>query len=131
MLSFDRAFVTTASVRRRCSALSRWRRSSISDAEIVQLERVGVGGPGHRLSVGSDGGECGATALRRFDAVVTRRHDDAGGEPLDVPFERAGERLVEVVEVEHQPAVGAVEEPEVGQVGVTAEFDPQPARRHA
>ena len=33
-------------------------------------------------------------------------HDEARGEPQDVPLERAVERLVEVVDVEHEVALG-------------------------
>jgi hypothetical protein len=42
---------------------------------------------------------------------------------FDVPLERSGQRLVEVVDAEHQPPVGRGEPTEVGEVGVTAELD--------
>jgi hypothetical protein len=40
------------------------------------------------------------------EAVVAAGHDQAGGQPLDVPFEGARQGLVEVVEVEDQAALG-------------------------
>ena len=41
---------------------------------------------------------------------------------LDVPLERSGQGLVEVVEVEHQPPVRGGEHPEVGHVRVPAQL---------
>ena len=52
----------------------------------------------------------------------------AGGQALEVPFPGAREGLVEVVDVEHQRALGRGEEPEVGQVGIAADLGPQPER---
>ena len=40
------------------------------------------------------------------EAVVAAGHDQAGRQPLDVPLPRPRQRLVEVVDVEHQPALG-------------------------
>ena len=54
------------------------------------------------------------------EAVVAAGDREAGGQPLDVPLPRAGERLVEVVDVEDQPALGRGEHAEVGQVRVAA-----------
>ena len=47
---------------------------------------------------------------------------DARGQALDVPLERAGKRLVEVVEVEDEVALGRREAAEVREMGVTAEL---------
>ena len=57
--------------------------------------------------------------------------DEARGEPLHVPLERAGEGLVEVVEVEHERPLWRAVDAELGQVRVTAQLDPQvgPGRR--
>ena len=49
----------------------------------------------------------------------------AGREPFHVPLERAGQGLVEVVEVEDQARSGEANSAEVGQVGVAAQLDPQ------
>ncbi len=58
----------------------------------------------------------------RADAepVVPGRDRHAGGEPLHIPVERGGQRLVEVVHVEHQPPVRRCEHAEVQQVRVSA-----------
>ena len=63
------------------------------------------------------------------EADVAPGDGQARREPLDVPLEGAGQGLVEVVEVEHEAAVGRGEDAEVGQVGVAAELRPQPRVR--
>ena len=63
------------------------------------------------------------------EAVVPCGHRDARGQPLDVPLERAGQRLVEVVHVEHQPPVQRAEHAEVEQVRVAAQLHPDVAGR--
>ena len=63
------------------------------------------------------------------EAVVARGDQDARGEPLDVPLPRAGQRLVEVVDVEHQAPLGRGEHAEVGQVRVPAALHPQAGAR--
>jgi hypothetical protein len=45
-----------------------------------------------------------------------------GRHPLDVVFERSGEGLVEVVQIEQQPPLGRGEQPEVRQMSVTAQL---------
>ena len=54
---------------------------------------------------------------------------DAGGEAGDVPLERSRDRLVEVVDVEHEVAFGRREAAEVEQVGVAAQLHAQPGDR--
>ena len=49
----------------------------------------------------------------------------ARGQPLHIPLPRAGQGLVEVVDVEHQLPLGGGEHPEVRQVRVTADLDRQ------
>ncbi len=49
-------------------------------------------------------------------------HGEARRQALHVPFERAGERLVEVVHVEDEPALRSAEQAEVRQVRVTAQL---------
>ena len=56
---------------------------------------------------------------------------EAGHQPLDVPLERAGQRLVEVVEAEHQPPVRGREAAEVRQVRVPAQLHRQAGPRGA
>ena len=60
------------------------------------------------------------------ESVVASRHGQAGGQPLDVPLERAGQGLVEVVDVEDQPPLRRGERAEIGQVRIPAQLHPQP-----
>ena len=62
------------------------------------------------------------------EAVVPPGHGQARGQPLDIPLERAGQRLVEVVEIEDQPPFRRGERAEIGQVRVPAQLHPQPRR---
>ena len=50
---------------------------------------------------------------------------EARHQALDVPLPRPGQRLVEVVDVEHQPPIRGGEAAEVRQVGIAAELDVQ------
>src|SRR5262249_40070739 len=59
------------------------------------------------------------------EPVVPGRYLQAGGQPLDVPLPRAGQGLVEVVDVEEELALGRGIHPEVGQVRVPAGLDGQ------
>ena len=68
-------------------------------------------------------------ALLLVEAAIAPGDGEARGEPLDVPLERAGERLVEVVEAEDELAVGRGEAAEVRQVGVAAELGVEPGAR--
>ena len=62
------------------------------------------------------------------EAVVPSGHGQARRQPLDVPLERAGQGLVEVVDVEDQPPLRRGERAEIGQVRVPAQLHPQPRR---
>src|SRR4029077_14940307 len=53
----------------------------------------------------------------------------ARGQPLDVPFPRAWQRLIEIVDVEDQTSLGRTEDAEVGQVRVAAGLHGQPGYR--
>ena len=59
----------------------------------------------------------------RVEAAVAARDGEARDEPLDVPLERARQRLVEVVDAEDEAPIRRGERAEVGQVGVAAELD--------
>ena len=71
------------------------------------------------------------TAARRLlvEAAIAAGDREARREPLDVPVERPGVRLVEVVDAEHEPSVGRGEGAEVREVRVAAELDVEPAAR--
>ena len=59
------------------------------------------------------------------EPVVPSGHGKARGQPLDIPLERAGQGLVEVVDVEDQAPFRRGERAEVGQVRVPAQLHPQ------
>ena len=65
------------------------------------------------------------------EAPLAARHLEARREALQVPLERAGERLVEVVQVEDEVALGRGEATEVREVRVTAELRRQVGARGA
>ena len=85
----------------------------------------------HRLAVRADGAR--ARPLVRSSSLklaVAAGDLEARREPLHVPLERAGQRLVEVVEVEDERALGRREAAEVREVRVAAELHAR-ARRAA
>ena len=82
----------------------------------------------HRLPVAGDGGQHASRRCLRREPVLPGGDDQAGRQPLDVPLERPGQGLVEVVDVEDQPALGRAEQAEVRQVRVAAHLHGQPGR---
>ncbi len=62
------------------------------------------------------------------EALVAGGNGEAGRQALDVPLERGRERLVEVIDVEDQVAVGRGKHAEVQQVRVTAGLHPDVGR---
>ena len=91
-------------------------------ALVPQVEHQHLGVAGHGRAVGaSDGGGRGHR-LGLTEAVGPRRHHHAGGQALHVPLPGPGQRLVEVVDVEHQVAIRGRVHAEVHQVGVAADL---------
>ena len=80
----------------------------------------------HRGAVALGRGQDDLAAGLGGEPVVPSGHGKARGQPLDVPLERAGQGLVEVVDVEDQPPFRRGERAEVGQVRVPAQLHPQP-----
>ena len=99
-----------------CS-MSRWAYQTSSSGCLAKAHRrtVPLGRRQHDLAAGSNG-----------EPVVPSRHGQAGGQPLDVPLERAGQGLVEVVDVEDQLPLRRGERPEIGQVRISAQLHPKP-----
>ena len=60
------------------------------------------------------------------EPAVPPGHGQARGQPLDVPLERPGQGLIEVVDVEDQPPLRRGERTEIRQVRVPAQLHPQP-----
>ena len=133
MLSLVRALAMPSSSR------LRWRTRELGVEVGPQLVHVGAGVPdvqvghgreaAHREPVAGDRRRDDVAALLGREPVVPRRHLQAGGQPLDIPLPRARQGLVEVVDVEHQAALGGAEDAEVGQVRVTARLHRQPGDR--
>ena len=96
------------------------------EARVPDVEVSHRGELPHRLAVGADRGEDGVAGLLRGEVAVAPGDLKARREALDVPFPGAGKGLVEVVDVEHQAAIGGGEDAEVRQVGIAAELDLEP-----
>ena len=97
----------------------------VPDVEVCHRRELG-----HRLSVRARNPS--DDRARRLGRELARpgRDLEARGQPLDVPFERAGHGLVEVVHVEDQRAIRCREASEVREVGVATRLHPQPRARH-
>ena len=80
----------------------------------------------HPLAVPAPGGEQDLPALFVGEPAVPSGDLEARDEALDIPLEGPGEGLVEVVDVEHEAALGGAEETEVRQVRVAAELHREP-----
>ena len=85
----------------------------------------------HDLPVARGRGEHDLPAVLVAEPVLPRGHLQAGRQPLHVPLPGRGQRLVEVVDVEEQLALGRAEEAEVGQVRVPARLHDHPGGRGA
>ena len=133
MLSLVRAFASFFSVRLtifglNCEANS-WSTLSISRCEYHTSRLLHPRELRHRGAVPADRVEHDPVLLLGAKAVVARRDQHAHGQALDVPLPRPGERLIEIVDVEHQPPLGRGEHPEVRQVRIPAALHGQPRPR--
>src|SRR5215469_9182434 len=81
----------------------------------------------HATAVGVEARSHRVGRRTRREAGVPRRHDEAGSETLDVPFERPGQGLVKIAHVERQVAFRGGPQAEVQHVRVTAQLHRQPA----
>ena len=79
-----------------------------------------------RLAVGAPRGLDDGVRVGRGEAAVAGSDLQAGAQSLDVPLPGARQRFVEVVDVEHEVPFRRGEEPEVGQVRVTARLNGEP-----
>ena len=77
----------------------------------------------HAVAVGVDRRRHRGVRLARLHPVLPGGHDQAGGEAGHVPLEGPGQRLVEVAQVEVEVALRRGPQPEVQDVGITAELD--------
>ena len=93
------------------------------DTRVPDVERIGHRREREGCAIDLDRRRRDRTGLLRVQAVVPSRDHQACREPLHVPLEGAGQRLVEVVHVDDEPTVGCGEGTEVGDVRVAAELD--------
>ena len=126
-LSLVLAFVTTRSASFRfflsSSACTRgrpsWMRPCAYQTSMLRM----AANSSHRGPIFARRPEDDLGALLVRESVVPTRDGEARGEPLDVPFPRSGIRLVEIVDVEQELALGRAEQAEVRDVGVAARLD--------
>jgi hypothetical protein len=99
------------------------------DARPPCIQRIQRRQRRHMLPIGRDrrAGQ-GTTGLRR-QAPAAPVHREAGRQALQVPLERRGQRLVEIVDIEHRRTLGGGEGAEIGQMAIAARLHDQPADR--
>src|SRR3954470_12209092 len=102
MLSFDRALATLRSNCLRCFAVtSRLIRAAMSSTSRRVYQRSKVRMPAKLaigLAIGARDGDVDRLSVLGAEAAIAAGHGKAGDEPLDVPLEWTGKRLVEVVD---------------------------------
>ena len=100
-----------------------------ADAGVPDVEVPELGEPAHRLAVGVHHRDHRRPACVGAELPASSRDLDAHREPLHVPLERPGQRLVEVVQIEDEVALGRAEAAEVAEVRVAAELSLEPRSR--
>ena len=98
---------------------------------VPPFEDAGPCALAHRLAIGRDRLDRDLPCLSTPESAPARGDDEARGEPLQVPFERSAQRLVEVVDVEDQGSFGRGEAAEGHEVAVAAGLDVDAARWRA
>ena len=92
---------------------------------VPQVQVAHLGEPRHRQAVGLGGTQHDPAPLVGVVSVGPSGDLQTGDQPFDIPLPGPRGGLVEVVDVEDQPALGRAEHPEVGQVGIPAGLHPQ------
>ena len=101
------------------------------DARVPDVHRAHRRELGHRLAVGLRDRDVDRQPAGGVEAAVAPGDGEARDEPLQVPLERPGQRLVEVVHVEDEPAVGRGVAAEVREMRVAAELRVKPGARRS
>ena len=91
---------------------------------VPELQGGELGVLRHRLAVGPRHLAGQAGLLLAIELPLPRHQDDTDEETFDIPLKRSRSRLIKVVDVEDQAALGRGIEAEVQQVGIAAELDP-------
>ncbi len=76
----------------------------------------------HRVSICAGSRHDDRAPRSLVEAEIARGHGEARRQPLHIPLERPRQRLVEIVDAEHQPTVWRGEEPKVGEMRVAAQL---------
>ena len=84
------------------------------ETRIPGIERSHLREAAHRLAIRTADSQVHLLPLLLAEPVDPAGHGAAGHKALDVPLERARQRLVEVVDAEHEPSVRCREPTEVG-----------------
>ena len=114
------------------SLLSRQRGDLVNvDAGVPELEVGHRGEAPDRLPVRARHRPVDRLPLFGVEAAIAAGDGEAGRQALDVPLERARQRLVEVVDAEHEPPVGRGEPTEVRQMRIAAELHVESGPRRA
>ena len=116
-----------------CFQVLRQQREEVAviDAGIPDVEHVHFGEGPHVRAVAARGGNRRVTAVAVAQTVGAGRKDQRRHEPLDIPLPRRGQRLVEVVDIENQPALRRSETAEIHQMSVAARLNMDARRRRA
>jgi hypothetical protein len=91
-------------------------------ARVPQLEVAQHGELPHRVPIRTHRSLGRPLLLCRRQPELAARDHEARREPLDVPLPRTARRLIEVVDVEHQLAIGRSEAAEVRQMRIAAQL---------
>ncbi len=102
-------------------------REALNDRVCVQARVPDIDVPHHRearhrLAIRARSRQYDRTPRSLVEAEIPSGHREARRQPLHIPLERPRQRLVEIVDAEHQPTVRRGEEPEVGEMRVTAQL---------
>jgi hypothetical protein len=80
---------------------------------IPRVQAPHPGGLVHPVPILGDPGHDHSAAVGRLEAAVAPHDLEAGRQPFHIPFPRAGQGLVEIVDVENHPPFGGAEQAEV------------------
>ncbi len=84
---------------------------------------------GHLLAIGAHRGDGRSRRIVLAQTKMTSGDDHARGQTFEVPFPGRGQRLIEVIDVEDDIALGSGKAAEVHQMGVAASLHSEPGVR--
>ena len=95
------------------------------DPRVPQVKRLHRRQAPHRLAIGTSHRQVHPAPLTGVKPEVASSDREASDQPLEIPLKRARQRLVKIVDVEHQPPIRCCERTEVRQVSITAQLHGQ------